>query len=46
MKNYLCFVKEIYVKESDALLLKISIVKDTQGKCKQILGRVPDIKII
>lgn len=39
-KYYSCFVKEIHVKESDTLLLKIiTIDKNTQDKCKQILGR-------
>lgn len=42
MKSYSCFVKEIHIKESDTLFLKISIGKDTQGKCEQILGRGPD----
>lgn len=47
MKSYSCFfVKEIHIKESDALFLKISIGKDTQGKCKQILGRGPDSNMI
>lgn len=46
MKSYSCFVKEIHIKESDILFLKISIGKDTQGKCKQILGRGPDSNTI